>query len=295
MRTGTERETDMSSNSIRSLSTEKQHTKYCDEGNREIGRTRWIVDKLLTTYLAMSKPHPVPVVLATMAEDLAAELSDDQLLRGLSRLRKEREWVSVKSIIELSGAASEDGRPGVEVAWAMCPKDESLSAVWTPEMAEAFGVCREMLAGGDEIAARMAFKEKYLELLAAARLNHVPVKWAVSFGWDKADRVRALSEAVDKKQLTAQNAIDLLSGEQLEGFLLQLPVVERKLLNGRRDHPAVHLPPAVILTGFQRTLAMMRETKAMPNLEDAPAKFPNGNARLNVALMQSRGLDRRKA
>src|SRR5580698_7199183 len=64
-------------------------------------------------------------------------------------------------IAELEKLAVNDGRPGVEEAWAMCPKTEDVSAVWTAEIADAFGACRLVLADGDAIAARMIFKERY--------------------------------------------------------------------------------------------------------------------------------------
>jgi hypothetical protein len=193
-----------------------------------------------------------------MAQDLASELSDDQLLRGLARLRKEREWVSIKAIIELSGATEEDGRPGVEAAWAMCPKTEEASVVWTEEMMEAFGLCRPLLMSGDEIGARMVFKENYPAFVSRNRVSHIPVRWTVSLGWDQSDRVRALSEAIQKKRIPAKQALELLGGEQREELLLQLPVPERKLLTGEAE------PNIAMLTGMQKTLLTLKEQVKMP-------------------------------
>ena len=193
-----------------------------------------------------------------MAQDLAAELSDEQLLRGLARLRKEREWVSVKAIIELSGAARDDGRPEVEAAWAMCPKSEEVSVVWTTEMAEAFGLCRSLLTSGDEIGARMVFKEQYPQIVSKARLNHVPPQWIVSLGWDATLRVPALAEAVAKKRITADHALELLGGEQRDQLLQALPAPQRKMLTGNvKPNPAK-------LTGFQKTMATLSEHVTMP-------------------------------
>lgn len=220
-----------------------------------------------------------------MAQDLSAELSDDQLLKGLSRLRKEREWVSVKSIIELSGASGEDGRPGVEVAWAMCPKSEEASVVWTKEIAEAFGMCRQLLTSGDEIGARMAFKESYSALLEQSRVNHCAIEWTVSLGWDATDRVRSLSEAIERKRISAAHAYGLLGPEQQDQLLMALPVPERKQLTGEIK------PNLKQLTGFQRALVQLRDEKAMPEGDPAPnTRFANGNPRYNVALVQARAL-----
>src|ERR1035441_4547510 len=198
--------------------SENEHTKSSTKD-----RQKWIIDQLLATYAAMSKSSPAPGVLATMAQDVSTELSDEQLLRGLSRLRKEREWVSVKAIIELSGVGREDGRPEMEAAWAMCPKNEETSVVWTEEMAEAFGLCRPLLNSGDVIGARMVFKEQYPQIVSRARVEHRPVRWIASLGWDVNDRVRALSEAIQKKRIESGYAFGLLGVAQQDELLLQLP------------------------------------------------------------------------
>jgi hypothetical protein len=244
-----------------STASAKKPGPYFDEEQNELTRTEWIADRLLATYLAMDKPNPGPATLAVMAEDLASELSDEQLLRGLSRLRKEREWVSVKAIIELSGSTIADGRPEVETAWAMCPRSEEKSVVWTSEMAEAFDCCRTMLNSGEEIAARMIFKEQYAQIVSRARVDHVSVKWIVSLGWDVGDRVRALSEAVQKKRIEAKHAFGLLGPEQQDELLLQLPAPERKLLVGEVK------PNGAMLSGLQQTLATLAENNLMPKPE----------------------------
>ena len=76
---------------------------YCDEHQQPLSREEWIIDRLLITYAAMELPAPTAPVLVLKAQDLAAELSDEQLLRALTRLRKEAESVSVKAILELAG------------------------------------------------------------------------------------------------------------------------------------------------------------------------------------------------
>lgn len=216
----------------------------------------------------MDKPRPDPDVIATMAEDLAVELSDEQLQRGLSRLRKEREWVSVKAIIELSGASSDDGRPGVETAWAMCPKTEEASAVWTTEMAQAFQLCRPLLVEGNEIAARMVFKEQYSEIMA--RANHEPVRWDVSLGWEPNGRLAALQDAIEKKRITEGHALSLLGWTQREELLAQLPPATRKQLVGETAPRNT-----AFLNDFQKTLHTMREEKVISAPEPEPEPQPS--------------------
>ncbi len=218
----------------------------------------------------MDKPRPDPDVIATMAEDLALELSDEQLQRGLSRLRKEREWVSVKAIIELSGASSDDGRPGVETAWAMCPKTEEASAVWTPEMAMAFQLCRSLLVEGNEIAARMVFKEQYSEIVARARANHEPVRWDVSLGWEPNGRLAALQDAIEKKRITEGHALSLLGWTQREELLAQLPPATRKQLVGETAPSNT-----AFLNDFQKTLHTMLEEKVIAAPEPEPEPQPS--------------------
>lgn len=237
--------------------------QYFDEKRQPLSRTEWIADRLLATFVAMSKPIPAPAVLSCMVEDVCP-LRDEQILRGLSRLRKEREWVTVKAIIELAGAAEEDGRPGVETAWAMCPKTEEVSVVWTVEMAEAFGLCRQLLRDGDEIAARMVFKENYPAMVSAARAANVPVQWTPSLGWDQADRVRALSEAIEKKRISSQHAFALLGPERQEELLAALPAPQRQQLTGDVSANPVQL------SGFQEIIRLLAGSDALPKLPSAP-------------------------
>lgn len=217
--------------------SEKKPGPYFDEEQNELTRHDWIADRLFATYLAMNRPDPGPGPLGIMAEDLAAELTDQQLLSALARLRKESEWVSVKAIIQL--AARDDGRPEVEAAWALCPLSEEKSVVWTAEMAEAYGMCRPILAAGDAIAARMVFKEQYPLLVDRARSQRRPVQWSVSFGWDQDDRVRALQEAVEHKQLKVSTAVALMPERQHEfqeptdaALVLAAPKAETRSLLG---------------------------------------------------------------
>src|SRR5438067_1810530 len=160
-----------------------------------------------------------------------ADIRQDNLQVAFRRARYELKWFpKLAELRELAGVSSgilSDRRPGVEEAWALCPKSEDDSVVWTEEMAEAFELARKLLHEHGEIAARMAFKEKYTTLLASARVESRPVKWMISLGWDKADRVRALSDAVRKQQIQPAEAYGLLGPEAGEEFLLSLPVPQR--------------------------------------------------------------------
>jgi hypothetical protein len=69
-----------------------------------------------------------------------------------------------------------DGRPDENEAWAVAltSQDEAETVVWTQEMAEAFNLARPLLTAGDEIAARMAFKDAYKRLVGDARGSSKP-------------------------------------------------------------------------------------------------------------------------
>lgn len=125
----------------------------------------------------------------------------------------------------LDRVKASDGRPGAEEAWAMIPRDERASVVWTAEMAEAYGTAHPLLRDGDRIAARMAFLEHYRALVLKARAEGRAVHWTPCLGHDPADRERALLEAQRKGLLTAPYVAGLLPyrGEPSPEILALLP------------------------------------------------------------------------
>lgn len=90
-----------------------------------------------------------------------------------------------------------DGRPDENEAWAIAitSQDEAETVVWTGEMADAFATARPLLASGDEIGARMAFKDAYKRLVGEARAINKPAGWSVSPGWDASRRQVAVQKA----------------------------------------------------------------------------------------------------
>lgn len=90
-----------------------------------------------------------------------------------------------------------DGRPGAEEAWAtaLMARDQRDTVVWTAETFAAFEAARPVLEMGDEVGARMAFKDAYSRLVGEARQKRQPVAWQACIGWDASLRERALSRA----------------------------------------------------------------------------------------------------
>jgi hypothetical protein len=144
----------------------------------------------------------------TAASFLLADLgrfSSQEIMKALSRCRQELKFFpTVADII----ARIDDGRPGPEEAWAMVPKDESGSVVWTDEMSGAFSVARTLI-DSDPIAARQAFKESYTRLVAEARAQGIPARWSPSLGFEKHSRDAALIEAVNKRRMSIEHAMEI--------------------------------------------------------------------------------------
>jgi len=142
-----------------------------------------------------------PVAAELFLSDLG-EFPDAAVAAALTKCRKELKFFPTVSDVV---ARIDDGRVGPEEAWAMIPKDESGSVVWSDEMAEAYNVVRFMIED-DPIAARVAFKETYTRLVADARSNRKPVKWSPSLGHDPHSRASALMDAVNKRRMALEDA-----------------------------------------------------------------------------------------
>lgn len=141
-----------------------------------------------------------------LARDLAG-FNEKAVLDALARCRLELQGPLKTSDIIVR---IEDGRPDVDEAWAMMPRAESSSVVWTDEMAQAWGVASPLLQAGDVGAAHAAFKESYTRAVLRARIHRQPAHWTPSLGSDVAGRERVLLDAVKKKRLSAEHAERLL-------------------------------------------------------------------------------------
>lgn len=155
-------------------------------------------------------------------------------------------------IAQIIGIVADDGRPGAEEAWAMAfrSSDDSQTLVWTHETAEALGIARPLLLGGDEVGARMAFKEAYTRLVAKAREDRVPPKWSATLGHDSVERNRVLLPHVQAGRIDGALMLETRKGLD---EILALPAPEGETETGR----------AARLKARER-LAEIRAEKAKP-------------------------------
>lgn len=154
----------------------------------------------------------------------AQELSDldpSQIAEALNTLRKNPKQTRPALPAQIRDIIF--GFPTVEEAWAMCPVSEEDSVVWCEEMAEAYAAVRGLLAQGDTIAARMAFKEVYDKAVTKSKALKAKPRFFASLGFDTAKRDQALSIAVEKNRMTATAALSY-------SHTLRLPESKNQLL-----------------------------------------------------------------
>lgn len=131
-----------------------------------------------------------------------ADVSIEEFARGMSRLmRTARFFPKPAEILDAIDVANPTGHPGVEEAWNMCLRlrDSSETVIVTRQMMEAWAACSSCIEIGDEVGARMAFKEKYQSLLSGVR---VAPAWEIQPGDDKNIRAMRVQEAVKLGRLS---------------------------------------------------------------------------------------------
>src|SRR5690606_14531035 len=95
----------------------------------------------------------------------------------------------------------DDGRPGVDEAWALGLQtlDERETFVLHEEVHYAFGVAHKVLKEtGDKVGARQTFKDVYSRLLQEARAEKRPVKMQISCGFGKSRHEPVVREYAER-------------------------------------------------------------------------------------------------
>lgn len=168
-----------------------------------------------------------PLAAESMARDLADYPAHD-VAQALKRCRRELTGrLTLAAILQ----RIDDGHPGPEEAWALCPRSEAETAVWTDQVSEAYFAALPLLEQGDSVAARMAFLETYREKLRRAREDRVSARWTVSAGFDKAGREAAVLAGVEAGKLDPDYALRIVgSGSEAGERVLKLVGREPKRL-----------------------------------------------------------------
>jgi hypothetical protein len=114
-------------------------------------------------------------------------------------------------IAQLDGLATHDGRPGADEAWAIALRavDEADTVVWTDETAQAWAIARTVLDAGDEVGARVAYRDAYNRLVDEARAARRPAAWNASLGFDPDRRAAAIVEAKAAGRYAVVDALQL--------------------------------------------------------------------------------------
>lgn len=164
------------------------------------------IDQALALAFQFVNQPMADLAIKEMADDLA-KYPQPAVLAALKRCRSELKSIKFGDILDRIPG----GHPGPEEAWAMIAKamkNEALTLVWTDEMREAYGVACGV--EDDPVQARMAFKEKYAQLVSEARAKGNNPTWTVSLGHDVNGREGAVLEAVQKGRLTLAYARKLV-------------------------------------------------------------------------------------
>lgn len=168
---------------------------------------------LAATFDAYSKPAPMATT-HTIWWNVLTDYDLDAVRTALGRyVATEPKFPPTPAqILEMLGAGKGDVRPGADEAWAIAltSQDERDTVVWTAETAEAFAACRPVLELGDEVGARMAFKDAYNRLVGTARMQGRPPVWNVSLGFDADRREVVLRKAESAGLLPAPVVAGLL-------------------------------------------------------------------------------------
>jgi hypothetical protein len=188
----------------------------------------WINDEL--TFLAEAFGEPLTEQRQEIYCGGLADIQQDRLQVAFRRALYELKWFpKLAELRQLAGASIDalaDGRPGPEEAWARMPKGDSLeedSVVWCEEERIAYSACRPLLLEGDQIGARMAFKERYEKEVTEARSQAKPARWTMSAGYNVGHRLTTLAAAVEENRMTVKNALEFVPEERRDEFVRLLP------------------------------------------------------------------------
>ncbi|MFM0170610.1 hypothetical protein PQR33_14930 [Paraburkholderia sediminicola] len=164
-------------------------------------------ESLRATFEAVNKPVPSQDALRAWWA-LLAPFSLEQVRFALSRHLAESRFPPTPNDVISRLPEQSDGHPGADEAWAIALRgaDERASCVTTDEVLKAMLIARPVLDRGDEVGARMAFREAYARLVRLARAEQRPAKWFPSLGHDPVMRESVVMEGVRDGRICIDDA-----------------------------------------------------------------------------------------
>lgn len=182
-------------------------------------------------WVRVLSPYPLAAVLAGMEAHMRAPDTGRTLP------------IPADIIKAINAAVANDGRPGADEAWAIAAQsvDEAATVVWTAEIAEAWGVARHVMALGDEVGARVAFRDAYTRIVHGARCARRPLQWLAALGSDRAGQASALRIAVSQGRISRAELAEfeaLPTPGQATGVLLLAGDCVERDADGRRGPTA---------------------------------------------------------
>ena len=140
-----------------------------------------------------------PGVANAMSRELAA-YPPEHVAAALRRCSREcRARLTLAAILERMPGQ----HIGPDEAWALCPRTENDTVVWTDQIAQAHAIAAPLL-DSDHIGARMAFRDAYVRLVQDALGRRIAPQWVASLGHDPRGRERPLRDAVGAGRLPAE-------------------------------------------------------------------------------------------
>jgi hypothetical protein len=155
----------------------------------------------------------------TMCFDAISRYPIDVVLLAIKRHVATGKFAPIpKDIIDILEAGN--NHVGADEAWAIVIEsmDERTTVVMTQEMQEARAIAWSVWESGDEVGARMAFRDAYNRIIKTAP---VP-RWSVSLGFDVEGRVSSIGRAVELGQLTQEEAKRYLPAPREGGLIAGL-------------------------------------------------------------------------
>lgn len=168
------------------------------------------ITKALAVTAELTGTELSAVALRAMEADLS-QYPQPAVMSALNRCRRELTGrLTLAAILERLNAI--DGRPTANEAWAIALRgfDETQTIVSNQEITEGMRSARPILDAGDEVGARMAFRDAYERIVAVNRDAGIKPEWFPSLGTDSRLRDSVLEDAERKGLLTQQHVAALL-------------------------------------------------------------------------------------